>query len=498
MARIDEITKARIKKIEELRKKGIEPYPYSFDRNAYSIEVKKKYEKLKQNELGKEILKVAGRVVARRQLGNIAFCHILDDKGKLQIVFEKKHSKDALDFFNTYIDVGDFIGIEGVAYRTKRGEISVMAKKIMLLSKSILPLPEKWHGLKDVEERYRKRYLDLIANPEVKEVFLKRAEIINAIREFLNAKGYVEVDTPILQEVYGGAAARPFITFFHALKQNFFLRISPELYLKRLVIGGFEKVYEIARNFRNEGIDASHNPEFTMIEFYEAYRDYNYMAKLTEELIKYVAKKVGVNKVKWKGKEIDFGKWQKLTMQEAFKKYAKIDIAELSEKELKDIAEKNGIEIPKGATKGIIIDHLFEELVQPHLVNPTFILDYPIDISPLTKKHRSKDGWVERWELFMGGIEIANAYSELNDPIDQEQRFKQQEEARKKGLSEEEAWPSDYGFLEALKYGMPPCGGVGIGIDRIVMLLTGANSIRDVILFPHLRRKEKQEESEEK
>lgn len=490
MARIDEIIKARIKKIKELRKQGIEPYPYSYDRNAFSIDVREKYKILKENEVGKALLKVAGRVISRRQLGNIAFCHILDDKGKLQIIFEKKYSEKALNFFNEYIDIGDFIGVEGQPYRTKRGEISVMARKIKLLAKSILPLPEKWHGLRDVEERYRKRYLDLIINAETKEIFLKRTKIINAIREFLNAKGYVEVDTPILQEVYGGAAARPFITFFHALKQNFFLRISPELYLKRLVIGGFEKIYEIAKNFRNEGIDASHNPEFTMVEFYEAYKDYGYMAKLTKQLITYVAKKIKVSKIKWKNKEIDLGEWKKMTMQEAFKKYVGIDVDTLSDDKLKKIAKEKNIELPQAATRGIIIDHLFEELVQPHLINPTFIFDYPLDISPLTKKHRSKEGWVERWELFIGGIEIANAYSELNDAMDQEQRFKQQEEARKKGLSEEEAWPSDNNFLEALKYGMPPCGGVGIGIDRLVMLFTNANSIRDVILFPHLRKKE--------
>ncbi len=495
MTRQEEIEKARIKKIEELRKAGIEPYPYSFDRTDYSSDIKQKYNALKNNEIANENVKVAGRVVAKRLIGSIAFCHILDAKGKLQIVFEKSKNKTALDFFEKYIDVGDFIGVEGIPYKTKRGETSVIALNVVMLAKSLKPLPEKWHGLKDVELRYRKRYLDLIMNDEVKELFTKRTKIINAIREFLNTKGYIEVETPILQEVYGGAAARPFVTFFNALKQNFFLRISPELYLKRLVIGNFEKVYEIARNFRNEGIDANHNPEFTMIEFYEAYRDYEYMAELTKELICYVVDIVGQKKVKWRDYEIDFNDWQKITMQEAFKKYANIDIDALSDDELKQIAEQHNVEIEKAATRGVIIDKLFEALVQPHLINPTFIMDYPIDISPLTKKHRKKQGYVERWELFIGGMEVANAYSELNDPIDQEQRFKQQEEARKKGLSEEEAWPTDNEFVDALKYGMPPCGGVGLGIDRLVMLITGASSIREVILFPHLKRKTEEEKT---
>ncbi|MEM4648069.1 MAG: lysine--tRNA ligase [Candidatus Pacearchaeota archaeon] len=488
MARLDEIKKERLKKIEELRNKGINPYPYSFDRNAYSIDLEK-YKNLKENELGKDNLRVAGRVISKRELGSIAFCHILDDKGKLQIVFEKNYSKDFLDFFVKYVDIGDFIGVEGAPYRTKRGEISIMAKYLEILSKAIIPLPEKWHGLKDVEERYRKRYLDLIANPQIKRVFIIRTEIINLIRKFLNAHGYIEVDTPIIQEFHGGAAARPFTTFFHELKQNFFLRISPELYLKRLIIGNFEKVYEIAKNFRNEGIDSTHYPEFTMIEFYEAYRDYNYMAELTKKMIKYIMKKLKIKKVRWRGKEIDLTKWKKLTMQKAFKKYANLDIDKLSDEELRKICENYNIEISENLTRGMLIDALFKELVQPNLINPTFIFDYPIDISPLTKKHRTKENYVERWELFIGGIEIANSYSELNDPIDQAERFKKQEEARKKGIKEEEIWPVDYDFVEAMEYGMPPCGGVGIGIDRLVMIFTEKDSIKEVILFPHLRKK---------
>lgn len=488
MARIDEIIKARLKKIDELRKKGIEPYPYSFDRNAYSIDIIKKYNKLNKNEYGKETLKIAGRVLVKRSIGKIAFCNLLDDFGKLQVVLEKNYSKDALELFNDYIDIGDFVGVEGLAYRTQRGEISVMARKITILCKSLMSLPEKWHGLRDVEERFRHRYLDLIANPEVKEIFRKRAKIINMMRDFLNSKGYIEVETPILQEFYGGAAARPFTTYCNVLKQNYFLRISPELYLKKIIIGGFEKIYEFARNFRNEGIDASHNPEFAMLEFYEAYRDYEYMADLTKELIMYIISKMNIKKAKIKDKEINLEKWQRLTMHEAFKKFLNIDIDKCDEKDLMEIAKKNGLEIPKNVIRGVLIEHLFDHLIKPNLINPTFIFDYPIEISPLTKKHKEKEGYVERWELFIGGMEIANTYSELNDAIEQEKRFKQQEKARKKGL--EEAWPSDYSFLEALKYGMPPCGGVGIGIDRLVMIMTNSNSIREVIFFPHLRTKE--------
>jgi len=494
MGRFEEILKERLKKIEELRKIGIEPYPYSFDRTASSKEIHNI--KLKIDEKGKKLFRVAGRVIGKRVLGNISFCHIQDNEGKLQIVFEKNFSKEALEFFKKYIDVGDFIGIEGVAYKTKTGETSILAKKITLLSKSIFPLPEKWHGLRDVEERYRKRYIDLIVNPEVRKVFEMRTKIINAIREFLNSKGFIEVETPLLQPVYGGATARPFITELHELHMPMYLSISPELYLKRLLVGGFEKVYTICKNFRNEGIDRSHNPEFTMLEAYWAYVDYNAMMELFEEIFEYTLKKLGLKKViEYQGKKIDFTRpWPKITVYDAIKKYLGIDVESLSEKELIEEAKKHGI-LQKAEEKlkvkaiddlnflrGFIIDG-FLDMVTPNFVQPTHLIDHPFESTPLCKKNRKNPYLIERSEPFVAGMEVGNIYSELNDPLLQKKLFELQEKA----LKREEAHPMDKDFIDALSYGMPPAGGLGLGIDRMVMILTNQPSIRDVILFPFMK-----------
>jgi len=495
MGRLEEIKKERLKKLEELRRRGIEVYPYGFERNALSADVINKYARLKPDEKGEEVLKVAGRVVGKRQIGSIAFCHINDGAGKLQIVFEKGFSKNALDFFTNYIDVGDFIGVEGVAYRTRAGEISILAKNLQLLTKAILPLPEKWHGLKDVEERYRKRYLDLMLNPEVRRVFEMRTKVINAIRECLNARGFIEVETPLLQPVYGGATARPFITELYELHMPMYLSISPELYLKRLLVGGFEKVYTICKNFRNEGIDRSHNPEFTMLEAYWAYVDYDAMMDLFEEIFEHAAKALGLKqRLKYGEFEIDFSRpWRKITVYDAIKKYLGIDVKKLSQDELEEKARELGVmekverrvnvkEAKKAnKLKGFIVEELLD-LVTPKFIQPTHLIDHPIESTPLCKAKRGDAELVERCEPFMAGMEIGNIYSELNDPLLQKKLFEEQQRFLKT-----EAHPIDEDFVEALSYGMPPAGGLGLGVDRVVMLLTNQASIRDVILFPFMK-----------
>ena len=497
MARQDEIVKERLKKIEELRKKGIKVYEYSYTRDHFSYDIKQKYENLKNNEKAEQKVSVAGRVLVKRQLGKISFCHILDDKGKLQVVFEEKTSKQALDFFNRYVDTGDFIGVKGFPYKTKRGEISVLAKQVTLLSKAILPLPEKWHGLVDKESRYRQRYLDLIMNPEVKEVFIKRSNIVNAIREFLNSKEFIEVQTPILQAIYGGAAARPFKTFINELKQEMFLRTSDELYLKRLIIGNFERVYEIGKDFRNEAIDSRHNPEFTQIEIYKSYADYNDIMKLFIDIVSYAAKKInGTTKISYQGKTFDLSKWKKMTMIEAIKRYAGVDVKNKNVQELKNILKENNVEVPKLLTKGTLINAIFES-IDKNIIEPTIIMDHPKETTPLCKKHRKDTEMVERFEPFCCGMELGNAYSELNDPILQRHRLEEQVKLRK---NSDEPWTEalDTDFIKAMEYGMPPTGGLGIGIDRLTMILTGQESIRDVILFPFMKIEKNEVQKEQK
>jgi len=489
MGREDQIINERKRKLEELRKSGVNPYPHEFKVKDYSNEVKEKYKKLKDNERVKDKVKVAGRVMTKRNLGKLIFTTIQDSKGKVQLILQKEETKKQdFELFKKYIDSGDFIGAEGIVMKTKTGEVSVLVKKLEILSKSLLPLPEKFHGIVDKEERYRKRYLDLIMNPEVKEVFEKRTKILEAIRELLKKKDITEVETPYLQTLYGGASAKPFETHLNALNMDLFLAVSPELYLKRLIVGGYDKVFTISRNFRNEGVDRWHNPEFTMMEIYCAYQDYNDMMSLFEEIYEYVAKKVnGSTKVEFRGKTIDFkAPWKRMTMTQAIKKYAGISVDKMSEKELCTFVKKNKIECKENCW-GWQVQAIFEHFCEDKIEQPTFIIDHPLETTPLCKAHRNDKlcRLIERFEPFCMGAELGNAYSELNDPVLQRKLLEEQQECLKKG--DEEANPLDEDFINAIETGMPPTGGVGLGIDRMVMLLTGQDSIRDVLLFPFMR-----------
>ncbi len=487
MGRGEQIVSERLRKLEELRKKGINPYPYSYNKKDDALLLREKYKKLKTGEKTKEQAKTAGRLITIRDMGRLIFAVLQDESGSIQIQIQKGETPEKeINFFKSYVDSGDFVGIEGTILKTKSGELSILAKKVELLAKSLLPLPEKWHGLQDKEERYRKRYLDLIMNPIVKGTFVERSRIINAIREYLNERGFLEVDTPILQPIYGGAAARPFTTNLNALNMKLYLRISDELYLKRLLVGGFEKVYEFCKDFRNEGIDKLHNPEFMQVELYQAYADYEDMMKLCEELYVYVAKKVfGKIEFEYQGQKISLKTpWARLSMRDAIKKYAKIDVEKIGIQELKKIVKKNGIKA-KGESSGMLIAAIFEHFCEKHLIQPTFIYDYPEETTPLCKEKRGKAGWVERFEPYIAGFEVGNAYSELNNPIKQKKLLEEQAEELKKG--DEEAHPMDEDFVNAVEVGMPPTGGLGLGVDRMVMLFTNSPSIRDVILFPFMK-----------
>jgi len=489
MGRKEQITNERLRKIGELKEQGIEPYPHSYEVKNYSSDLKEKHTKLKNGEKSKSKAKIAGRIMSSRDFGKISFGVLQDSQGQIQITLQKGETpEETMKLFKKYIDSGDFVGVEGPVIKTQRGEISILVKDLQILSKSISPLPEKWHGLQDKEERYRKRYLDLLMNPEVKEVLDKREKIINAIREFMQNKKFNEVDTPYLQSIYGGAAAEPFKTHLNALDMDLFLAISPELYLKRLIVGGYDKVFTIARNFRNEGIDRWHNPEFTMMEIYQAYADYNDMMELMEDLYVYVAKKVnGSTKVKFREKTLDFKKpWKRMTMAQAIKKFVDIDVNKMSGKELLDFIKKNKIE-KKGETWGWAVSAIFEHFCEDKIEQPTFILDHPLETTPLCKLHRNDKlcRLIERFEPFCMGAELGNAYSELNNPILQRELLEEQQKMLSKG--DAEANPYDEDFVNALEAGMPPTGGLGIGIDRMVMLLTGQDSIRDVILFPFMK-----------
>ncbi len=489
MGREDLIIGERKRKLEELRKLGINPYPHKYCPEDFSSEIKEKYKKLKENQKTKDYVKIAGRVMTIRDLGKLIFTTIQDSYGKLQIILQKDEtSKNDFEIFKKYIDVGDFIGAEGIIMKTKTGEISVLIKKMQIITKSILPLPEKWHGIIDKEERYRKRYLDLIMNPEVKKVFEKRTIILDSIREFLKKKEFVEIETPYLQTIYGGAAAKPFKTHLNALDIDLYLAISPELYLKRLIVGGYEKIYTIARNFRNEGIDRWHNPEFTMMEIYQAYADYNDMMDLFEDIYENACKKVnGSTKVEFRGKVVDFKKpWKRMTMAQAIKKYAGIDVEKMSEKEMCNFIEKNNVDC-KQKCWGWGVQAIFEHFCEEKIEQPTFIINHPLETTPLCKLHRNDKlcRTIERFEPFCMGAELGNAYSELNDPIMQRKLLEEQQKMLAKG--DEEANPLDEDFINAIEIGMPPTGGLGLGIDRMVMLLTGQESIRDVLLFPFMK-----------
>jgi len=485
MGREDEIVKERLRKIKELKKLGVNPYPNKFDKEDNSADLQEKYKKLGNEKFGKGAV-IAGRVMMIRNLGKIIFVKLRDGSGDIQIVLQESETpKKAIDFFNKFIDVGDFIGVKGKVFRTKRGELSILIETIELLTKSILPLPSKWHGLQDKEERYRKRYLDLIMNPEVKGVFEKRGMIIDGLREFLKTKGYVEIDCPMLQPIYGGGSAKPFMTELFALKMPIYLSISTELYLKRLIVGGFEKVYTMNRVFRNEGIDATHNPEFTILETMWAYKDYTANMDLFEEIVEFVAKKVlGKTKIEYQGKEIELKRpWKRMTMVEAIKKFANLNVEKMSDVELKKKIKELKIELPV-FKRGIAIEEIFAELVEEKLIQPTIIYDYPYETCGLAKQKQDNPKYAERFEPYINGWELGNNYSELNDPETLEKYWGEQEKHSK---LDDEAQKMDKDFINTLKIGMPPTTGLGLGVDRLIMLLTNQPSIKDVILFPFMK-----------
>lgn len=483
----------RLEEREMLRKEGVRPYPFSFDVTAYSRQIKEQFD-----ENSPQTVSVAGRIMAIRKMGKASFFNIQDSQGRIQIYIKRDEvGQEAYRVFKL-LDIGDIVGVKGYSFRTKTGEISIHAQEFMLLSKSLRPIPiakEKevdgkkvtYDAFSDKELRYRQRYVDLIVNPEVRETFVKRSAIVSFMRTFLSSKGYLEVETPILQPIYGGAAARPFTTHHNALDMELYLRIANELYLKRLIVGGFDGVFEFAKDFRNEGIDRFHNPEFTQVELYVAYKDYLWMMKLVEELLYRTNLEVnGRDSVTFLDHEISLKPpFRRMTIAESINEYCTCDITGKNEAELRNIAKDLGLELDPKISSGKIIDEIFGEFVEPKLIQPTFITDYPVEMSPLAKGHRSKEGTVERFELIVGGKELCNSFSELNDPVIQRQRLEEQAALRQRG--DDEAMIVDEDFLRALEYGMPPCAGLGIGIDRLVMLLAGQDSIRDVIFFPHMK-----------
>ncbi|MBI4895666.1 MAG: lysine--tRNA ligase [Candidatus Aenigmarchaeota archaeon] len=481
--REDILIEEQLNKLEKLREKGVDGFGHRFVSTTNTKEILDKFSDIKEGEKLKDKISLAGRLRSIRKHGKIIFCHLEDPLGRIQLCIEK--SVKDFDLFEL-ISVGDFLGVHGVVSKTQRGELTIWVDSFELLSKSLRPLPDEWFGLKDVEARYRQRYVDMVMNPSVRETFLKRAEIIKAMREYLEGRGFVEIDTPILQPIYGGALAEPFTTFHNDLKRQMYLRIAPELYLKRAIVGGFDKVYEIGKNFRNEGIDAKHNPEFGAMELYWAYADYTDNMKLTEEMIAYIAKKVlGKTKIEYQGVVIDLTPpFTRITMHDAIKKYLGLDVQGKSLGQLKEMAHKAGAKTPEYADEGIIINELFG-LVEPKLIQPTFITDFPVEVSPLAKSKKHLPSITERFELYINGQEYANAYTEENDPISQRKKFEDQGKLRQGG--DKETHPMDEDFIRALEYGMPPTSGLGVGLDRLIMLLTNSASIRDVIMFPVLK-----------
>jgi lysyl-tRNA synthetase class 2 len=491
-SRLDKIAQQRRQKLERIRARGIEPYPYGYERThttCQAIELLEKQEKKAPTKA--KVVSVAGRITAIRRMGKSAFADLRDGSGKIQLLFQDipKFDEDRIQLFND-LDIGDIIGVKGNLLRTKSGEPTVGVSDFTLLAKSLQPLPEKWHGLADVDKRYRQRYLDLIANAETKETFRVRSRVIAAMRQFLNKKGFIEVETPVLQQSAGGALANPFTTHHQALDQEFYLRIALELHLKRLLVGGFDKVYEIGRTFRNEGVSTQHNPEFTMLESYEAYVNYLDVMRMLEEMIAQVCQEVlGTTKAKFGNNNVEFKPpWKRLTLRDAVKKYGGIDFVKYPTADgLRDRMRSLKMEPDPQKNWAKLVDEIIKDFVRPKLIQPTIIYDYPVSMSPLAKTRPGEERVAERFQAVAGGLEIANAYSELNDPIEQRERFEEQQKERQG--ADEERWTIDEDYLLALEYGMPPAGGLGVGIDRLVMVLTNQPSIREVILFPQMREK---------
>lgn len=496
----NELILRREEELYELEKNGINAFPYSFDKTHNSHEIISTFDDEKPQDHNN--VAIAGRIMAMRKMGKATFIHILDQQGRIQIYVRKDEVPEFYENLK-YLDIGDIIGVKGYVFRTRTGEVTVRGREAVLLTKSLKPLPiakeevddegnkKVYDAFADVEQRYRKRYIDLIVNSEVRDVFLKRSKLISSMRRYFDDKGWMEVETPILQPLYGGASARPFTTHHNTLDTQLYMRIALELYLKRLIVGGFEGVYEISKNFRNEGMDRMHNPEFTMMEIYVAYKDYNWLMDMTEDLIVHLAQEVnGHLDVKLGDKTIKLEKpFKRRKMFDLFREYTGMDLKDKTKEELVAAADKLHIELEPGASSMKILDEIFSEKVEPNLIEPTFVIDYPIEMSPLAKKHREEEGLVERFELFINGGEMANAFSELNDPRDQRERFEEQVKNREAG--DDEAMAMDEDFLNALEIGMPPTAGLGIGIDRLVMFLTGQKSIRDVLFFPQMRPEKK-------
>ncbi|AGB40162.1 lysyl-tRNA synthetase (class II) [Halobacteroides halobius DSM 5150] len=481
---LNELMLKRRRKLDNLKEEGINAYGNDFNRSHTVEDVVEDYDQLREEKV---MVKVAGRIMAVRNHGKSSFADLKDMSGKVQLyVKEGNVGEEGYELFND-LDIGDQIGIEGLLFKTRQGEVTIQVEEFKVLAKSLRPLPEKWHGLTDVEKRYRQRYVDLIVNDDVQQNFIIRSKILHKIREYLEEEDFLEVQTPLMHSVAGGAAARPFVTHHNALDTDLYMRIAPELYLKRLLVGGFEKVFELGKNMRNEGLSTKHNPEFTSLEVYQAYADYNDMMELTEDLIKNVAGDVLDSlEIEYDEQEIDLNNWRKMSMVEAIKEHADVDFSNVDDlEEAKALADNKGIDYNENTAVGEIINEFFEEYVEDNLIQPTFITQYPVEVSPLARRNPNNPNFTDRFELFIAGNEIANAFSELNDPIDQKERFKKQMEQREAG--DDEAHMMDNDFIRALEYGMPPAGGLGIGIDRLIMLLTNSLSIREVILFPHLR-----------
>lgn len=492
------LTEEKKRKRSELLTHGLNPYPHQFKRTHLSIHIQKQYSHLKDGESSDQLITAAGRLMRMRSMGKAAFFNVQDSEGLFQCYIKVGELDNVSRQFFSFVDIGDIVGIKGRMFRTKKGELTVRCEHFQILCKTIDPLPEKYHGLEDRQLQYRRRYLQLIMNPESKKIFLIRSKVIEEIRYFLNSKNFIEVETPVLQPLYGGAMAEPFSTHHRALDCSLYLKISPELYLKRLIVGGFDKVYELGKNFRNEGSDRLHSPEFTMLEYYEAYTDYQYQMRQFEELVCHVVKKItGGLKISYQGRALDFTPpWEKLSVQEGIQKYANFSVHQKTQEELfnkvqslmKEIdstTQQTATSLSKDSSRGDLIMEIFALAVEEHLWQPVFITDYPKDVSPLTKEHRQHKGLVERFEPFIAGLELGNAYTELNDPVEQKQRLKEQEKQRMKGGI---THPMDEEFVQAMNVGMPPTGGVGLGVERLVLILTDQASLKDIILFPPFKR----------